>query len=100
MAAIPAHLRGLSSDAKAIAGGHFGFMRPGHGTLTFRTPSRITDRTKAGLAELEAAGVCTAQTEASGALIYTSIIDCRPFAGWLMRHPEAGKFSTVNPEAR
>lgn len=100
MVAIPDHLSGLSDDAKAVAGGHFGLMRPHDGTLTFQTPGRITDRAQAALAELVQAGVCTVRTERSGALVYTPAIECRCFMAWLGRNPKAGRFPTVKPEGR
>ncbi|ACL58509.1 hypothetical protein [Methylobacterium nodulans] len=97
---IPAHLSGLSDDAKAVAGGHFGFMQPGKGTLTFKTPSRMTERGKAALDELVAAGVCTVEpfNQLDG-LVYRPVINCRPFARWLMRNEAAGRFAMVKSDS-
>ena len=93
---IPHHLQGLSSDAKAVAGGHFGFMKTGGASyLKFNTPRRITGRTKDALVELEEAGVI--RHEAVGTpWVYAPLMDRRPFARWLMENPDAGKFPAVS----
>jgi hypothetical protein len=95
---IPKRLSGLSDDAKAVAGGQFGFMRPGHGTLTFHTPSRMTERGKVALDELVAAGVCTVEPfNRYGGIVYRPTIDCMPFARWLGSNHDKGRFSMVEP---
>ncbi len=95
---IPTHLRGLSADAKAVAGGHFGMMQPGKGTLTFNTPTRITARAKDALVELTEAGVCKHEVSAAGAWIYTPLIHCGCFRRWLGANQHAGRFPTVTKD--
>lgn len=88
----------LSDDAKAVAAGHFGLMSR-KSSLTFHTPSRITERGRAALDELVQAGVCSVEPfNRFGGLVYRPLVDCKPFARWMMANTEKGRFSMT--EAR
>lgn len=94
----------LSDDAKAIAGGWFGMMKPGEsGGLTFRMKdSRPTARAQAALDELLAAGVIeTVEVYRAPAITYRPIVDTADFMRWLwanMDRPEL-KWPVTEPIA-
>ncbi len=89
--------QGLSDDAKCVAGGTFGMMQPGKGTVTFHTPSRITPRGKAALDELVEAGVLSCETfNRFGGLVYKPMVLCWPFHLWLGANREKGNFALVS----
>jgi hypothetical protein len=88
----------LSDDARAVAGGAFGYMRPGKGELNFRTPARIHPRMKSALDELTAAGVLNFEDLGREGYRYTPRVDCRGFAAWLMANQSKGKIPFVVAE--
>ena len=95
-AEIPERFATLSDDARAVAGGPFGLMVPGEGTLVFRTPSRVTARAKDALVELVEAGVCTHVVGPDGSWTYQPMVDCACFVRWMGRNKGAGRFPLVN----
>jgi hypothetical protein len=80
----------LSDDAKAVAGGCFGTMRPGHGELRFAMKEyRPSARTQAALEELEA----------GGAVCHRALVNFWDFFLWLRRQEGRAdlRFKIVEP---
>ena len=89
----------LSDDAKAVAGGWFGFMRPGAGRVTCHMrETKPTARAQAAIDELVAAGIVkVSKFNRYGGLVYEPLKDCTEYRRWLAKHPESGKFDMMEP---
>ncbi|MGY3581394.1 hypothetical protein ACVIGB_000536 [Bradyrhizobium sp. USDA 4341] len=90
----------LSDDAKAVAGGCFGGMWPGHGELRFEMrKNRPTARSQAALDELEAMGAIEVTKELGGAVRYRALVNFRQFYLWLGRRTNRAdlRFKIVEP---
>jgi hypothetical protein len=93
-------MRLLSDDAKAVAGGCFGMMRPGgESQLRFgMKESRPTARTQAALDEIEAMGGVLRQVGLYGEVIYTPLVNFRDFFKWMMKADrESVRFKIAEP---
>jgi hypothetical protein len=90
----------LSDDAKAVAGGCFGTMRPGHGELRFAMKEyRPSARTQAALEELEAMGGIETTKEPGGAVCHRALVNFWDFFLWLRRQEGRAdlRFKIVEP---